>query len=87
MCRHYNPDKRPDCDHERADPPVEKESANFCEYFRPVNRFSAEGAERATTAKSDLDALFGDGSVDAVDEDIESDPDDPLNKLNDLFDD
>lgn len=87
MCRHYRPDARPDCDHERADPPVEKESANFCEYFKPANRFSAESATRAGTAKSDLDALFGEDSAGSDIDEVETDPDDPLNKLNDLFDD
>ena len=87
MCRHYRPDARPDCDHDRADPPVEKESANFCEYFKPANRFSAEGAGRASAAKSDLDALFGNESVEADAPGRGADPDDPVNKLKDLFDD
>ena len=60
MCRHYEPDKRPYCDHERAEPPVEKETANFCDYFKPVNRYSKREASRGNRAKSDLEALFGD---------------------------
>lgn len=89
MCRHYDPDKRPYCGHDRAEPPVVKENANFCDYFSPANRFVASEAERSDRAKSDLDALFGD-ALDQQDSDLfgeepQPDPDDPLNKLNDLF--
>ena len=102
MCRHYTPDKRPYCDHERAEPPVEKENANFCDYFKPANRYSEQESSRGHRAKSHLDSLFGDGgndvegsnsaegsnnaegSNDLIDR---SDEHDPLNKLNDLFDD
>lgn len=89
MCRHYEPDKRPYCDHDRAEPPVEKENANFCDYFKPVNRFDSAGVSRSDSAKSDLDALFGDGDAGLPDDDIDKpiDNDDPMNKLNDLFDD
>ena len=54
MCRHYREDGHTSCDHDRADPPVIKESANFCDYFKPANRFDKAGAVRATSAKSDL---------------------------------
>lgn len=95
MCRYYAPDKRPDCDHERADPPVIKESANFCDYFKPANRYSEKDAEKSDKAKSELDALFDGESVESnggstTEGEIdfpEPDVDDPLNKLNDLFDD
>ena len=91
MCWHYEPDKRPYCDHERAEPPVEKESANFCDYFKPANRFESASAHVADRAKSNLAALFGEGESDG--EDSFSHPeesggsDDPQSKLNDLFDD
>ena len=89
MCRHYEPDKRPYCSHDRAEPPVVKENANFCDYFRPANRYVATDAERSDKAKSDLDSLFGYDSVADTESEVapeaEADPDDPLNKLNDLF--
>jgi len=89
MCRHYEPDKRPYCSHDRVEPPVVKENANFCDYFRPTNRFVATDAERSGKAKSDLDALFGDDAVNDTDSEVtpeaEADPADPMNKLNDLF--
>lgn len=90
MCRHYTPEKRPYCDHERAEPPVEKESANFCDYFKPANRFSEKELDRSDQAKSDLDALFGGGDpAESVDvESLESlEEDETLNKLKNLFDD
>ena len=87
MCRHYEPDKRPYCSHDRAEAPVVKENANFCDYFRPANRFVAANAERSDKARSDLDALFGENGAAGVDpvpvSDIDSD--DPRNRLNDLF--
>jgi len=89
MCRHYESEKRPYCSHDRAEPPVVKENANFCDYFRPTNRFVATDAERSGKAKSDLDALFGDDAVNDTDSEVtpeaEADPADPMNKLNDLF--
>lgn len=88
MCRHFEPEKRPYCDHDRAEPPVEKESANFCDYFKPVNRFFAEDASRSDKARSELGELFGDeAGSDQLDDLGEADAGDPLNKLNDLFDD
>ena len=89
MCRHYLPDKRPYCDHDRADPPVEKATANFCDYFRPANRFQARATDRVEQARSELDALFGEAEPDEglSGEAAQDDPDDPLNRLKGLFDD
>ena len=60
MCRHYRPDTTGDCDEDRADPPVKKEVANFCDWYSP--RFAAyqsvTGSKR-DGAKDKLDALFG----------------------------
>ena len=58
MCQHYEPNKAPYCDEDRADPPNVKESANFCEYFQPVNGFSDNEAVQSGKAKSKLDNLF-----------------------------
>ena len=94
MCRHYLPNKAPYCDEDRADPPTVKETANFCEYFQPVNRSDTDDAAQSGKAKSALDNLF-----DCVDNNPAPDStlpnsevgddatDDPLNKFNDLFDD
>ena len=66
-----------------------KENANFCDYFRPANRFVAADAERSDKARSDLDALFGEYGNEVAGADpvpvSDIDSDDPRNKLNDLF--
>ena len=63
MCRHYIDNATNPCDDERADPPVHKEGANFCDFFRPSNASYRSGAnerrERRERAKTRLDALFG----------------------------
>lgn len=87
MCLHYESDKRPYCDHERADPPVVKETANFCDYFAPTNRFITKGSNKAAKAKGELDSLFG---AEIEPEEVLSEErgeGDRANKLDDLFDD
>ncbi len=94
MCRHYLPNKAPYCDEDRAEPPSVKETANFCEYFEPVNRLNTSDAERSGKAKSALDNLFGGADHQPASDsefsisELEGDEtDDPLNKFNGLFDD
>ena len=60
LCRHFAPRLDDQCEHDRTDPPVHKETANFCDYFRPVSAAyrSVIGTKR-DGAKSRLDALFG----------------------------
>ena len=89
MCRFYSPGKTIDCEEERANPPVEKASANFCDFFRPANRFDSVRSGRGEQARDQLDSLFG--ATDpggAIDEQPEGAPNnDALRKLDDLFDD
>lgn len=88
MCRHYEQDKRPYCDHDRADPPVEKANANFCDYFKPTNRFDVSSNSKSDNARSELDSLFDNSSPNSSEVDPDQkDEEDPLNKLNDLFND
>ena len=35
LCKHYDPERSTYCFEERADTPVQKENANFCDYFTP----------------------------------------------------
>ncbi len=60
FCRHYRTDVTGDCEDERADPPVIKENANFCNFFKP-NRHAFDGArsDRGDAARDKLEALFG----------------------------
>lgn len=59
LCIHYAPGKPGDCVHDLADPPTEKSSANFCDYFKPNFHLSAS-ANSNDDARAKLDALFGD---------------------------
>ena len=63
MCRHYAPDATIACTDERTDPPVNKENANFCDYFRPTNAYRAGSKQRQEAVKDKLDALFGSEEV------------------------
>ncbi len=96
MCRWYAPGRPGDCDHDRADPPVEKESANFCEHFSPTKRsFRESEAAGKRDAKNRADALFDEAPGEDLDgEALDSEGDgasgreDPVrSRLDDLFDD
>ena len=61
MCRHFRESASSACDDERAEPPVYKEGANFCGYFRPAGDVYRQGRnERQAQAKAGLNALFAD---------------------------
>lgn len=75
MCRWYAPGRPQDCDHDRADPPVHKEGANFCEYFSPQrNAWASEVDERKAAARSQLDSLFDEEAGEEVDEALDETP-------------
>lgn len=60
LCRHYDPQRTLQCFEDRADPPLQKENANFCDYFSPrANAFEGATADRSDAARSRLDGLFG----------------------------
>lgn len=89
MCLHYLPNERHNCSDDRTDPPTVKEVANFCEYFEPGNQFVLKNCAQAEKIKSTLDDLFDIDVNHPVSnsEGIERTMADPVNKLNDLFDD
>lgn len=62
MCRHHDESASAGrCREERADPPPEKDVANFCDWFQPGKNAFQEGRTTAgENARSRLDALFGD---------------------------
>jgi hypothetical protein len=61
LCRSWNPRYTSKCSHDHAEPPLDRERANFCQYFRPAaGAFRTAGAPAAGTASNDLEALFGD---------------------------
>jgi hypothetical protein len=61
LCRHYRLGITGQCDEDRADPPVIKENANFCDWFRPsAQAFSGGRVQKRADAEDRLKALFGD---------------------------
>jgi len=91
LCRRYRAGAGPSCDDERADPPIHKEGANFCDYFRPSpDAYRPAAWSRQASARAELDALFqggadhqaGDAEEPAAPED---DADAARRKLDDLF--
>lgn len=60
LCIHFAPRLTGQCDDDRADPPVQKESANFCEFYRPLSgAYEDVRGSRRDVARQQLDALFG----------------------------
>ncbi|MEM7080127.1 MAG: hypothetical protein AAF513_16015 [Pseudomonadota bacterium] len=59
MCQHYDPDKTTSCFEDRADTPLQKENANFCDFFKPAhNVCRLERKASNSNARDALDALF-----------------------------
>ncbi|WP_172449442.1 hypothetical protein [Bowmanella denitrificans] len=51
------------CNEPRAEPPNDKEKANFCDYFKPTDGAYQGGyRDKRAEAKAKLAALFGDDS-------------------------
>jgi len=60
MCRSWNPRYTSKCSHDNAEPPQEKERANFCQYFKPATgAYHDSGKYADATARADLESLFG----------------------------
>lgn len=60
MCKSYDTRYIGKCSDERADSVVNKDSANFCEYFKPrAGAFAAAEDKAARSAEEELKALFG----------------------------
>lgn len=69
MCKSYDSRYPNRCNDERADPPIHKDSANFCEFFKPrPNAFNTEEDRESKAAQSELKALFGEDAGDNEDE-------------------
>lgn len=59
LCRHFAPGITGQCEDERTDPPIHKETANFCDYFRPVfGAYRERTGTKRDAARARLDALF-----------------------------
>jgi hypothetical protein len=84
MCRFFNVSASGQCDHDLADPPVDKANANFCDYFNPSDRQGGEARRNNQRASDSLDALFADEQQSPPESDVGNDLD---SRLSDLFDD
>lgn len=69
LCRFYDPNAIEQCTEEDADEVRNKERANFCDYFKPRSgAYRVHDSSKTEAAKSELNALFGESSVDEADE-------------------
>lgn len=57
-CEHYDTSFNNHCRESSADRVVEKESSNFCDFFKASTRGPGAGAKSADTLKSAAEALF-----------------------------
>ena len=83
------------CFEDRADPPLQKENANFCDFFAPaVGAYETRTTSKSDAARSELDSLFGKTEDDSDDIEIAgseteekafSKEEEARKKLDDLF--
>lgn len=67
LCRHFNLDAVDGCREDRAEPPINKAEANFCDYFEPVALgLNARDLKPARDAAQKLEKLFSDPNDIAV---------------------
>ena len=60
LCIHFDPQNASRCLDDRAEPPMQKENANFCEYWHGNNNaFKPTHQTSGGEAKAKLNALFG----------------------------
>jgi hypothetical protein len=60
LCRHYDMTATGQCNEDRAEPPGNKESANFCEWFSAREGAGpAAGDDKQADARRKLEDLFG----------------------------
>ena len=66
LCKHYRTNDSRPCDDDRAEPPVNKENANFCEFFGL--RFGAYDWRvlPQDAARTKLEALFNEDMIGSV---------------------
>ncbi|CAK0746220.1 conserved hypothetical protein [Gammaproteobacteria bacterium] len=60
LCRFHDPKVANACSELMADPVLDKERANFCDYFQPrPGAYTPDAAEQVARARAALAALFG----------------------------
>lgn len=91
LCRFYDTSKNNQCSEPMAERVVNKERANFCDYFEPNPRaFRGDNHSEADTSKETLDVLFGvdaggSGDINSMAGEILSEEEASREKLKDLF--
>ncbi len=81
MCRFFDPAVSDQCREDDAEHVRDKETANFCDWFKPaVGVFDARGKQAADAASAELDALFGGAEVDVGEPDEQQQAADALFK-------
>lgn len=66
LCQFYDARTQRQCTEIRAEEIINKEHANFCDWFKSrPNAFDARAQAKAQASKAKLDALFGGGDVPA----------------------
>lgn len=67
LCEFHDPGLTGRCREERAEAVLDRETANFCDWFKPRPNAHRPGTgARAEAAKSQLDGLFGGAKVSAA---------------------
>ncbi len=60
LCRFYDPKIPDQCEEDNADPPLNKEVGNFCEWFQPrAGAFQSSRTQKKNISLNKLDSLFG----------------------------
>jgi len=60
LCKEYDPNISDGCREDRADFVLDKEKANFCDYFKPkANAYRKKDDQQARQARAKLAELFG----------------------------
>ena len=73
MCINFDPSVPTQCSEDDAEDVVDKEKANFCDWFKPSpNAFDATGKQAHDKASSSAEALFGGDAVVETDDDSTS---------------
>ncbi len=73
-CRHYDPNVSDACKEDRADFVLDKDKANFCDYFKPNPKaYIGSDDSEAKAARAKLAELFGE-EVSAEEEKQEASP-------------
>ena len=70
MCGSFDPAVTAQCREDDAEDVRDKETANFCDWFKPAaGVFDAAGKRAADSAGAQLDALFGGPDIDTTEPD------------------